>query len=86
MLIIGIVGDAYSAFYNTAIEMSKNLTVIYIIQWCIIGFTDSVFGYVLGYSFPYYVIYPFGITLIFASFYLARLWNKRKRNKALKNI
>ena len=67
--------------FHTGIEMSRNLTVIYFIQWCVIGFTDSIFGYVLEYSFPYYVIYPFGVALIFASFYLARLWTKRKNRK-----
>ncbi|MBE6742480.1 MAG: DUF1624 domain-containing protein [Ruminococcaceae bacterium] len=65
--------------FGVAIEMSKYLTVIYIIQWCIIGFADSIFGYVLEYNFPYYVIYPFGIALNFVSFYLARWWNKHKK-------
>ena len=72
--------------FKIAIEMSKNLTVIYIIQWCVIGFTDSIFGYVLEFSFPYYFIYPFGIALIIASFYMARLWSKYKNKKRLKHI
>ena len=72
--------------FGTAIEMSKNLTAIYIIHWCIIGFTDSIFGYVLEFSFPYYFIYPFGFALLIASFYLARLWNKHKNKKRSKHI
>ena len=71
------------------IEMSKNLIYIYIIQWCVIGFTDSIILFLIyktyhKYSFPYYVIYPFGFILIIVSFYLARQWNKsRKKNKPL---
>lgn len=72
--------------FKTEIEMSKNLTVIYIIQWCVIGFTDSVFGYVLEYDFPYYFIYPFGFMLIVVSFYLARLWSKHKNKKSASPI
>ena len=71
--------------FKTEIEMSKNLTVIYIIQWCVIGFTDSIFCYVLEYSFPYHVIYPFGFALIVVSFYLARLWKKRRSKNALQS-
>ncbi|MCR5683190.1 MAG: heparan-alpha-glucosaminide N-acetyltransferase domain-containing protein [Clostridiales bacterium] len=67
--------------FRTEIEMSRNLTAIYMIQWCVIGFTDSIFGYVLEYSFPYYVIYPFGFALIIVSFDLARLWKNRKNRK-----
>ena len=65
--------------FRAGIEMSKNLTLIYIIHWCIIGFTDSIFGYVLEYGFPYYVIWPFGFALIIASFFLARLIKRRKK-------
>ncbi len=72
--------------FKTEIEMSKNLTAIYMIQWCVIGFTDSIFGYVLEYSFPYSFIYPFGLILIIASFYLARLWNKQKNKKAHRSL
>jgi len=70
-----------TAKFSAGIEMSKNLTVIYFIQWCVIGFVDSIFGYVLEYSFPYYVIYPFGVALIVASFYLARLYSIRRNKK-----
>ncbi|MBO4219858.1 MAG: DUF1624 domain-containing protein [Clostridia bacterium] len=70
--------------FKTCIEMSRNLTPIYFIQWCIIGFVDSIFCYVLEISFPYYVIYPFGIALIIGSFYLARAWNKLKRRRMLR--
>lgn len=75
-----------SSKFGTAIEMSKNLSLIYFIQWCVIGFTDSIFGYVLEYSFPYYFIYPFSIVLIIASFYLARLWKKRRNKKEAKPL
>lgn len=71
--------------FKTEIEMSKNLTEIYIIHWCVIGFTDRIFGHVLEYNFPYFFIYTFGFMLIIASFYLARLWNKHKNKKALRS-
>ena len=68
--------------FRIPVEMSRNLTLMYIIQWCAIGFTDSVFGYLLEFSFPYYFIYPFGIALIAAAFFLARLWKRRKNKKS----
>ena len=61
------------------LEMSYNLTKIYIIQWCIIGFVDSIFCYLLGIVFPYSVIYLFGVVLVFISAWIAKLWKKRER-------
>ena len=68
-----------SSRFRICIEMSRNLTPIYFIQWCVIGFVDSIFGYVFEMSFQYCFIYLFGAVLIIASFYLARVWSRRKR-------
>lgn len=70
--------------FRICIEMGRNLTSIYFIQWCVIGFVDSIFGYVFEMSFPYYFIYPFGVMLIIASFYLARVWKRRKKKREIK--
>lgn len=72
--------------FGIATEMSKNTTVIYVFQWCVIGFTDSIFGYILEYSFPYYVIYSFALALTFASVFFARFWNKCKSRKLIEPI
>lgn len=66
---------------GVCIELSKNLTPFYFIHWCIIGFTDSIFCYLLEIDFPYYAIYLFAFVLIIVSFYLARLWRKRKSKR-----
>lgn len=58
------------------ITMSRNLTKIYIIHWCIIGFIDSVFCYLMEIVFPYPVIYAFAVALIFISYWLAKLWKR----------
>ena len=63
------------------IEMSRNVTPIYFIHWCILGFIDSIFGYLLEFSFSYPVMYLIGAGLIVVSFFLARLWRKRKSIK-----
>ena len=66
-----------------ATEMSRNLTVIYFFHWCVIGFTDEIFGYIIGYKFPNTVIFFFSLLLIFVSFYFARFWNKFKSRKSI---
>lgn len=73
-----LIKKAGSDKFKLLIEMSKNITPIYFIHWCIIGAFDCILCYALEIRFPYYVIYPFGIVLIVASFYLARVWNKLK--------
>ena len=62
------------------LDMSRNITPIYIIHWCIIGFVDSIFCYLLEITFPWPVIYLFGAVLIVLSGWLAQLWAKRKRS------
>ena len=59
--------------------MSRNVNQIYCIQWCIIGFVDSIFCYVLGMVFSYWFMYLFGIALIFVSHRLAIWWTDRKK-------
>ena len=76
-----LIKKAGSDKFKLLIEMSKNITPIYFIHWCIIGAFDCILCYALEIRFPYYVIYPFGIVLIVASFYLARVWNKLKNQK-----
>lgn len=56
------------------LEMSRNITPIYVTQWCIIGFVDSIFCYLLGFVFPYWTQYLFGIILIFISYWIAKGW------------
>lgn len=59
-------------------DMSRNVNRIYCIHWCILGFVDSVFCYLLGLVFPWPVIYLFGAALIVLSALLAKLWANRK--------
>ncbi len=56
------------------IEMSKNLTPIYVAQWCVIGFVDSVFCYLLGFVIPYWAEYVFGAALIVLTYWIAKGW------------
>ncbi len=60
------------------ITMSRNLNRIYCIHWCILGFVDSIFCYLLGVVFPWPVIYLFGVALICLSAWLAKRWAGRK--------
>ena len=66
--------------FRIFLDMSRNITPIYIISWCIIGFVDSIFCYLLEISFPWLVIYLFGGVLIVLSGWIANLWSKRKRS------
>ena len=61
------------------ITMSKNLTPIYCAQWCVIGFVDSVFCYLFGYVIPYWAEYAFGVTLVFLSYWIAKIWRRLQR-------
>ena len=55
-------------------EMSKNITPIYFAHWCIIGFIDSIFCYLLELLIPYWAEYLIAICLIFIAFFIARGW------------
>ncbi len=61
------------------ITMSRNVNQIYCIHWCILGFVDSIFCYLLGVVFPWPFIYLFGVALIVLSAWLAKRWMNRKR-------
>ncbi len=61
------------------ITMSRNLNQIYCIHWCILGFVDSIFCYLLGFIFPWPVIYLCGAALIPLSAWLTKLRAVRKR-------
>jgi len=70
--------------FGVFVEMSKNLTPIYCAQWCLIGFVDSIFCYLLEIPFPYWAQYLFGVALIFICYWIAKLWRhlqKRFRDK-----
>lgn len=80
-----VMGVGISAFYfllkkvdasrlSVFITMSRNVTEIYIIQWCVIGFVDSIFCYFIGFKFSYPFIYLFGMALIVISYWIAKLW------------
>jgi len=66
--------------FRVFLDMSRNITLIYIIHWCIIGFVDSIFCFMFEISFPWPVIYLFGVILIVLSGWLAKLWAKRKQS------
>jgi hypothetical protein len=63
------------------LEMSRNLTPIYLIHWCILGFIDSIFCYLLEITFSWPVIYCLGAALIVLSAWIAKRWTNRKRRK-----
>ena len=64
-------------------KISKNTTIIYIIQWCIIGLIESVVVFLLGIVFPYWLTYVIGVILIVVSIVLADLFKKLKERKRL---
>ncbi len=68
-----------AARLSVFVTMSRNVNRIYCIHWCIIGFADSIFCYLLGVVFPWPVIYLFGVLLIILSAWLAQRWADRKR-------
>ena len=57
--------------------MGRNLTKIYIIHWCLLGFVDSIFCYLLEIVFPYWFMYLFGVLLVFVSGWIAGKWGRR---------
>ena len=61
------------------IEMSRNLTPIYLIHWCILGFIDSIFCYLMELSFSWLVIYGIGAALLVMSGWIAKRWTDRKQ-------
>ena len=70
--------------FRVFMDMSRCITPIYFIHWCIIGFVDSIFCYLLEISFPWPVIYLIGVILIVLSAIFARLWTNRKRSAKAK--
>ncbi len=78
LLLKKVSADRLSVF----ITMSRNVTPIYCIHWCILGFVDSIFCYLLGVVFPYWAMYLFGVILIPVSCMIADRWAKRKRPPA----
>lgn len=61
--------------------MSRNITVIYVIHWVILGFLDYLFGTLLKVVLSYPLIYLIGILLIVVSYYIAIFWNKQHLEK-----
>ena len=64
---------------RAALEMSRRLTPIYLIHWCILGFIDSIFCYLLEITFSWPTIYGIGAALIVLSAWLAKRWANRKQ-------
>ena len=62
-------------------RIGKNVTIIYIIHWCIIGFVDSIFGYLLEIIFPYWILYIMGVVILIASVLLSFLFEKYRNKK-----
>ena len=65
--------------FRVFIDMSRNITSIYFIHWCILGFVDSIVCYQFEVIFPWPVIYLIGAVLIVVSSLIAKLWANRKR-------
>ena len=63
--------------FSVFITMSRNVNQIYCIHWCILGFVESVFCYLIGIVFPWPFIYLFGIVLIILSYWIAKKWTNR---------
>lgn len=61
--------------------MSRNITRIYVIHWCILGFVDSIFCYLLEMVFPYALIYLFGMALLAASCWISFRLERRSKQK-----
>ncbi len=61
------------------LDMSRNLTPIYLIHWCILGFIDSIFCYLLEIAFSWPAIYGIGAALTVLSAWLAKRWADRKK-------
>lgn len=66
-----------AARFTVFFDMGRNLTKIYIIHWCILGFVDSIFCYLLEIVFPYWFMYMFGILLVVLSSWIAGKWKRR---------
>lgn len=65
-------------------KVCKNITPIYFIHWCIIGFIDSIFCYLLEIEFPYYLLFILGIVVLITSIFLSDLLCMIKKKKILK--
>lgn len=65
--------------FKLFIEMSKNITSIYCIHWCILGPTEFFCCYVFGIAFGYPFMYIYAIVLLIVSFLLARLYKSLKK-------
>ncbi len=68
--------------FRVLLEMSQDLTLIYVIHWCILGFIDSIFCYSLGVVFPWAAIYLIGAALLVLSSWIAKRWKSRKQAAA----
>ena len=69
-----------SSKFRVFLDMSRSITPIFFIHWCIIGFIDSIFCYLFEIYFSWLVIYLFGVILIVLSGWLAKLRAERKRS------
>ncbi len=65
---------------NVFLNMSKNLTGIYVIHWGMIGFLDYVLCYRMKLVFSYSVIYLLGFIILIAAYIISNRWNNRTMN------
>lgn len=54
--------------------MSRNLTQMYLLHWCMLCFLEYIVCYLLKYVLSYPVIYLIGICLIAGSYYVSKRW------------
>ena len=59
---------------GACITMSRNLTQMYLVHWCMLCFLEYIVCYLLKYILPYPVIYLTGICLIAGSYYISKGW------------
>ena len=62
-------------------KVCKKVTVIYFIHWCIVGFMDSIFCYLLEWTFPYYLLYILGLVTLILAIFLADIYTMFKKKR-----
>lgn len=60
--------------FGVCATMSRNLTHMYLIHWCILGLLEYVVCYLLKLVLSYPVTYLTGISLIAASYFISKNW------------
>ena len=71
--------DSNKEYWYT--KICKNVTSIYFIHWCIIGFIDSIFCYLLEITFPNYLLLIMGVIILFLSIFLGDIYSMLKKKR-----